>query len=398
VSIDALLPPGGYVAIPPRGRPLIVASRDAGVLRYLADSVLSVPPGTGSALGLPLTAGLRVVGRTSGSRRADAGDITARTLTELIDEVGGRVACLAVSRDPNAKLTILLFPPGQGRPAYVAKVPTTDAAARSVEREAARLADIAALECGPAVPRIAGHVEHLGHPVLVTTAQPGRSMLAAYHAWHHTARPASVAADYAAAGTWLGALHRSTATGTVSLGSALDGVADAISARFGRGAVADIASLGALHGRLAGHRVPAGVVHGDFWPGNLLIAGGRIRGVIDWEMSRRSGDSTRDLARFVVAYSMYLDRHTRAGSRVHGHTGLRAGRWGAGVEYAMNGTGWYPGLARAFLREGLGRLGVPASCWRDVLLADLAATAAEADHAGFAWNHLMLFRRLREHS
>jgi hypothetical protein len=31
-----------------------------------------------------------------------------------------------------------------------------------------------------------------------------------------------------------------------------------------------------------------------------------------------------------------------------------------------------------------------------VLLADLAAIAAEADHAEFAWNHLLLLRRLRD--
>ena len=45
-----------------------------------------------------------------------------RTLAGFIDQVGGRAACLAVSRDPNAKVTVLLFPPGATRPAYVAKV------------------------------------------------------------------------------------------------------------------------------------------------------------------------------------------------------------------------------------------------------------------------------------
>jgi hypothetical protein len=50
-----------YIAVPSRRRPLIVASWDPGVLRYLADSVLTVPPGTGPALGLLLTAGLRLL-------------------------------------------------------------------------------------------------------------------------------------------------------------------------------------------------------------------------------------------------------------------------------------------------------------------------------------------------
>jgi hypothetical protein len=43
---------------------------------------------------------------------------------------------------------------------------------------------------------------------------------------------------------------------------------------------------------------------------------------------------------------------------------------------------------------GLERVGVPSSCWRDVLLADVAASAAAADHDDFARNHLLLFRRL----
>ena len=40
-------PVRAYIAVPSRRRPLIVASWDRAVLRYLADSVLSVPPGAG---------------------------------------------------------------------------------------------------------------------------------------------------------------------------------------------------------------------------------------------------------------------------------------------------------------------------------------------------------------
>lgn len=331
------------------------------------------------------------------------GTLGKPTLASFIGEVGGRAACLALSRDPNAKLTILLFPPGAERPAYVAKVPTTEIAARSVEREAARLADLADRELGAAsatVPRVVAHLEHLGRPVLVTTALPGRSMLADYHSWRHTARQASVAADFAVAGAWLAAFHRATARGTCRMEAALDGVPEAIRVRFGGrdGLDDDIAGIETLRQRLDGFPVPSGVVHGDFWPGNLLVAGGEVSGVVDWEMAWLDGPATRDLARFVIAYSLYLDRHARAGRRVPGHPGLRAGPWGVGVDYVMNETGWYPHLARAFVRTGLERLGVPAGCWRDVLLADLAAIAAESDHAEWAWNHLLLLRRLRNRS
>ena len=116
-----------------------------------------------------------------------------RTLAGFIDQVGGRAACLAVSRDPNAKVTILLFPPGATGRRYVAKVPTTDAAARSVEREAEQLRRASAAgrsgRCSATIPKVVATVEHLGRPVLIMTAMPGQSMLAAYHSWRHTARP-----------------------------------------------------------------------------------------------------------------------------------------------------------------------------------------------------------------
>ena len=133
-----------------------------------------------------------------------------RTLADFIDQAGGRAACLAMSRDPNAKVSILLFPPGAARPAYVAKVPTTDAAARSVEREAERLAEVGDRELGPAtatIPKLVATVEHLGRPVLIMTAMPGQSMLAAYHTWRHMARREAVAADFTAAGDWLAELQ-----------------------------------------------------------------------------------------------------------------------------------------------------------------------------------------------
>jgi len=323
-----------------------------------------------------------------------------RTLAAFIDQAGGRAVCLAMSRDPNAKVTILLFPAGSTRPVYVAKVPTTDFAARSVEREAEHLTVLGGRALGPVsttIPKVVATVEHLGRPVLVMTALPGQSMLALYHSWRHTARRRAVAADFAAADGWLAGLHAASAGSEhVCLAEMLDGVATSIGRRFGGepGTDADLAELGRLHGRLAAYRTPCSIVHGDFWPGNLLASGGRVLGVIDWENARLTGTPARDLTRFVTAYSLYLDRHTRPGHRVTGHPGLRAGRWGAGVEYAVDGEGWYPDLARAFVRTGLERLGVPGSGWRDVLLADLAIMAASADHDEFAQNHLLVFRRL----
>ena len=51
----------GYLAIPSWRHPLVVASQDPAVLRYIATSVLSVPPGAGPVASLVLTAGLRLL-------------------------------------------------------------------------------------------------------------------------------------------------------------------------------------------------------------------------------------------------------------------------------------------------------------------------------------------------
>ena len=322
-----------------------------------------------------------------------------RSLADLVDEVQGRVACLAMSKDPNAKVTVLLFSPGEPLPGRVAKVPTTDAAAERVEAEARALDFLAGhgpSTLGGTVPRVVAHAEHRGRPVLVTTALPGRVMLASYHAWRHTARPSLVRADFEAAGGWLAGLQEHASGATVDLARVLDGVAGTVGRRFGDDpwTAADLVHLAALEGRLAGHPVTQVAVHGDFWPGNILLQDGRVRGVVDWESFQARGLPTRDLARFMVTYSLYLDRHTRTGRRVAGHPGLRSGPFGAGVIYAVDGTGWYPELARRFIGNGLRRLGLPPELGRDVVLAELAAIAAEADDPEFAKHHLVLFRHL----
>jgi hypothetical protein len=51
-----------YVAVPFE-RPTVVASTDRAVLRYVTDSVLSVPPGAGRVPSMLFTAGLRLLRR-----------------------------------------------------------------------------------------------------------------------------------------------------------------------------------------------------------------------------------------------------------------------------------------------------------------------------------------------
>lgn len=353
-----------------------------------------------------------VVTRREVSCRGDcvgSGEVTIsmvtgrRPLQDFVDNVDGRVACLAFSKDPNAKVTVLVFPPGESSPAYVAKVPTTDVAASSVQLEASALASLDRTRLGAleeTVPRVTELADHRGRPVLVTTALPGRVMLANYHRWRHTARPGAVQGDFDAAGRWLSELQERTSRGRSDLSMLLEGVVPLIARRYREdpSTASDLEILKELCGRLQGHSAPRGLVHGDYWVGNLLISDGKVCGVIDWELCQSDGIVIRDWARFAVGYSLYLDRHTRPGRRVSGHHGLRAGEWGAGLEYALDGAGWYPDVVRTFLTTGLQRLGMPVSCLRDVVLAEIARIAAEADQDAFAKDHLRLLRRLHSRS
>ena len=113
-------------------------------------------------------------------------------------------------------------------------------------------------------------------------------------------------------------------------------------------------------------------MHGDYWYGNLLVARQRrtqrVVGVVDWEAGALFGEPLRDVARFAVSYSLYLDRHVRPGHRIPGHRGLRADGWGAGLTHAVHGEGWYAALVRGYVTAAAERLGVPGGLWREILL------------------------------
>ena len=152
--------------------------------------------------------------------------------------------------------------------------------------------------------------------------------------------------------------------------------------------------LGPLAARLSSAAAKRTVVHGDFWAGNLLVSHDSVTGVVDWAAAELSGEPLRDVVRFALSYSLYLDRHTRPGRPVPGHPGLRADGWGAGIRYALSGQGWYGQLVRDFVESALARLGGPAGLWRAALLAGLGEIAATADHADFAIRHRDLLMQL----
>jgi hypothetical protein len=206
-----------------------------------------------------------------------------------------------------------------------------------------------------------------------------------------------VQADFAAVERWLESFQAATAAEVAGCDFG-DGLESAITARFDDDAslAAGLAALRIVARGLSEMRLHRAAVHGDFWFGNLLVEGGAISGVVDWESAALSGDPLRDLARFALSYALYLDRHSRAGRTVAGHPGLVAGQWGAGIAYAIDGKGWFGELFRDFLRRGLARLGGDSQAWRDVALVGLADIAATADHPEFARQHWELFKRLAE--
>ena len=317
------------------------------------------------------------------------------TLAEFIDSSGLRSIVIGTSKDPNAKVTVLLVSPDTQAPVLAIKAPTTEAAARAVECERRMLVELAATlpeELGSTVPRAVCTVDFEGRSGLVTTAVTGTPMTRAY--LRHD-REAVTRHHFATLARWLDSLQTATA-GDMTPIDMDGGVASRIRWRFRDDPAvgSDLTRLAEINARLREHSVPRTVVHGDLWFGNLLLRRGRLTGVVDWEDADLRGEPVRDLICFAITYALYIDRGTRPGRRVRGFPGLRASGWGAGIDFAINGTGWFPELFRDFVRDGLSRLGAPPELWRDAVLAGVAEVAARADDSGFAGAHLALFRQL----
>ena len=408
-----------YVAIPRLAPPTCYVENTPLTLRHFFTEV-SVLPGGGPTISALLAAAKQaarfvfpaaligalaptrlMVGRVSSPTTAFSVSPAAEGALEasrLLDVHDMEAIVLAMSKDPNAKLTVLLVPHGQSKPALAVKVPTTEVAEGSVVAERRLLAALQ-MRLPPqllvTIPRSTEVVGAEGSPILVVSALPGSPMSTRYHGWRHVATRSAVESDFNMAGSWLARFHAATAGEQAPID--MDGgVADILSSRFADDPAIEgaLPQLRATHARLRKSTSPRTAVHGDFWFGNLLATGDQISGVIDWESGAISGEPLRDVVRFAITYALYLDRHSPAGGQVAGHRGLRSGVWGSGIEFALDGTGWFSELFRQFIAGSLSRLGADPARWRDAALAGIAEVAATADHGAFARLHFQLFARL----
>jgi Phosphotransferase enzyme family len=407
-----------YIAVPSVESPTCYIEDSRSTLAYFFTELLTLPRG-GAVISAPLqtmktiarsffpatlvgsVAPIRIVLGRVGVRRsiraAYPGLAEPHSSGALLDMKGMRSVVLALSKDPNAKITVLQIPDGGGRPTLAIKLPTTPAAQATIAAERAVLAGLrarlpdVALATIPTLERVPGLPKHS----LVTNALPGSPMTTRYHAWRHLGNQAGVRADFLTVGAWLAGLQ-SNVTGPRQPVDMDGGMTSLLGRRFSEDPRLDdlLAALGAVHARLGTTSTPRTAVHGDFWFGNVLTTGEQVSGVIDWEAGSACGEPIRDLVRFALTYSLYLDRHSRPGHRVAGHPGLRVGEWGAGIAWAMDGNGWFPDLIRDFVKGGMARLGAEPGLWREAMLAGLAEVAATADHFEFARLHWQLFGRL----
>jgi hypothetical protein len=128
---------------------------------------------------------------------------------------------------------------------------------------------------------------------------------------------------------------------------------------------------------LRGTALPLVVCHGDYWAGNVMVAGGRVRGVIDWERAALDELPLWDLVKAAGSAAYHLDRY-RSLPR-HGPGALPGwrdlGPW-AGIgdpvfarsfRAAFVQRNWLADVIRDALTRAFGRGGIPLG-WLPVAL------------------------------
>ncbi len=182
------------------------------------------------------------------------------------------------------------------------KIAISPAASRGIDLHAAAVEGLGAKlggDLAALLPRVVHRATLDGQRVLAETRLPGRP------ATDFATDPAGGEAVARAVLATMGRIHSATAAlrdiDEGLLADWVDGPIAAIRQAYGLpGAAARLDRLSAeLRGAWLGRQVLTGCVHGDLWPGNVLVAGEpgipRVSGIVDWENARTVGLPDTDL-------------------------------------------------------------------------------------------------------
>lgn len=228
--------------------------------------------------------------------------IVAALPGDLRREAGG---CLVTrSAVTETGCGVIVLAPEGGPARLVVKAPATAHACAAQRRETAVLAELhAESRLGDwrrllPVARATGTVA--GRPYRVDAALPGEPMGGGPRLLE-------------AASECVGALHRATATAVEGdealLRAWVDAPAQAIAEAAHRRERERLEALRReLRAALAGRTLPASWIHGDFWPGNLLVSSGAVTGVVDWDAA-----APRELPLHDVLHLLLYSRRLASG-------------------------------------------------------------------------------------
>jgi len=205
----------------------------------------------------------------------------------------------------SGRVSFLIFPRPQRRPAWFAKVAWRETSARALATEFAAVQQLHAQAGGQrwvrAVPRPLGLVEADGIAVMVTNALPGKTMVrwVAEAAWGRQTR---LRRSLEAAVDWLSAFHE--ASEPVASRNWLGEEAERFCQAFPESA--ELAAW--VRAAYDGVVPPGGFgrVHGDFNIYNILTQGTEVCGVFDWEHSREGHPLAFDLLHLLVVAVLSL--------------------------------------------------------------------------------------------
>jgi aminoglycoside phosphotransferase/SAM-dependent methyltransferase len=224
-------------------------------------------------------------------------------------------------RPTTGMVTVLLFRKGDPYPTVVAKLPRYGPTGEPLRREAATLERVRrAVAVGAlagavrdVIPRPLGLHDVDGTEVLLQTGMPGVHLVAATAGGR--LHPAKLARRLDLMLGWCLELQAASAR-RVTVDDAL--LADRLEPLAAKGLAAMDAdprvarlldrSLETAAG-LRGTALPLVVCHGDFWAGNVMAAGGKVRGVIDWERAALDDLPIWDLVKAVGSAAYHLDRY-----------------------------------------------------------------------------------------